>query len=317
MVINMPDESLSIIVPLFNEAENLRSLYRELNKFILSYRANAEIIFINDGSTDNSLAIFKSLIKTYPRLKVLSLRKNFGKSAAYLVGFSSAKGKIIVTVDGDGQDIPGEIPKLLSVIKKGYHVAIGWRKKRSDAFLKRLSSYVWNKILFLFSGIKLHDVNCGLKAFQKNILKPEYFRGDFHRYLPVIIGMDGYKIAEVEVKHRPRIKGQSKYNVLRVFPAIFDFLTNMFLARFGYKPMHLFGSIGSVVFLLGMLINFYLLIIKLSGQAIGGRPLLILGLLLTISGLQFIFTGFLGDLVIRNDDLNIEGYLDEKQKIFL
>lgn len=308
---------LTVIIPVFNESDNLTGFIKELNISLSRLNKSFEILAVNDGSTDNSLIVLKKLQNQYPKLKIFQLRKNYGKSVAYLIGFNKANGNICLTIDADGQDMPDQIPKLLALIQSGFPVVVGWRKYRQDSLFKKISSCLWNYLLKVFSGIDLHDVNCGLKAFQKNILKSEYFRGDFHRYLPVIIAMDGYKIAEVEVKHRPRIKGQSKYNVFRIFPAVFDFLTNMFLARYGYKPMHLFGPVGLFIFTLGMLINLYLLGIKLAGFPIGGRPLLTLGLLLTISGLQFLFTGFLGDLVIRNEDLNIEGYLDDKQKIII
>ena len=300
---------LSVIIPIYNEAENLIRFIPELDRALSKLSSEYELLAINDGSTDESMSVLTKLKKKYLRLKILSLRKNFGKSAAYLVGFTKAKGDIILTIDSDGQDMPEEIPKLLTVLKKGYQVVVGWRKKRSDPAPKKFSSFLWNKVLSISSGIKLHDVNCGLKAFRHEVLNSHYFRGDFHRYLPVIIAMDGYKATEVEVSHRKRLKGTSKYNYSRFFPALFDYATCMFLARFGFKPMHLFGSIGFFIFMLGMLINFYLLLIKLTGESIGGRPLLILGLLFTLAGLQLVFTGFLGDLIIRREDLSPEDYL--------
>ena|SRR3989338_1904288 len=300
---------LSVIIPVFNEEDNLPEFIPELNEAVAHLSNSYELLAVNDGSTDKSQTVLTKLEKRYRNLKVFTLRKNFGKSVAYLVGFTKATGDIIVTIDSDGQDKPQEIGKLLGQLKKGYQVVVGWRKNRSDTFLKKLSSLVWNKLLYLFSGIKLHDVNCGLKVFKKEVLNPRYFLGEFHRYLPVTIAMDGYRVTEIEVEHRSRLKGSSKYNYYRIFPAIFDFFTNMFLARFGLKPMHLFGSIGILIFTAGLLINFYLLIVKISGSSIGGRPLLILGLLFTLAGLQLIFTGFLGDLIIRREEISVEHYL--------
>ena len=307
---------ISVIVPIYNEAGNLTSLLAELNKSLAEISAGYEILAVDDGSTDNSLTELKKLKKLYGKLNILSLRKNFGKSVALMVGFTKSKGDIVVTIDADGQDVPSEIAVLLKEINKGFDVAVGWRKNRSDSFIKKMSSSLWNKLLYLFSGIKLHDVNCGLKVFKKEVLNSRYFLGDFHRYLPVAVAMDGYRVTEVTVKHRPRLKGISKYNYSRIFPAVFDFFTNMFLARYGLKPMHLFGQIGVLIIIPGLLINMYLLVLKISGNAIGGRPLLILGLLMTISGLQFIFTGLLGDLIIRNKDLSITEYLENDKQIF-
>ena len=208
--------------------------------------------------------------------------------------------------------MPTEIEKLLKKISEGYDVVVGRRINRKDSVSKKTASLIWNYFLRLFSKVNLHDVDCGLKAFRKYVLKRDYLRGDFHRYLPVAIAMDGYLVTEVDVIHRQRKKGKSKYNFKRIFPAVFDFITNIFMARFGYKPMHLFGSVGLFILTFGMLINLYLFCLKLAGFSIGGRPLLILGLLLTMAGLQLVFTGFLADLVIKKEEFTADDFLPGK-----
>lgn len=306
-------KNLSIIVPVYNEAENLEDFFSELNSSIAKLNTKYELIAVNDGSTDKSFEILNKIKNRLPNLRIFTFRKNFGKSAAYLVGFTKAQGQYCLTIDSDGQDDPKEFKKLINKLDEGYDAIIGWRKKRSDNYLKKLVSLIWNNTLNLFSGINIHDSNSGLKAFKKAVLAPRYFRGDFHRYLPIILGMDGYKVTEVPVNHRPRAKGKSKYGFTRAFAGVSDFFTTIFLFRFGAKPMHFFGIFGLVVLFLGMIINLYLLFLKLQGISIGGRPILILGLLLTISGLQFIFTGVLGDLLVGLSEFPPSYYLKESR----
>lgn len=292
----------SIIVPSFNEGESLPILIKDLVEVFQKSGKPFEILCIDDGSTDNTLAVLVDLCKEYkPVLRAFHLRKNLGKSIVYNIGFYYARGDICVTIDADLQDAPSEVFKLIKKLDEGYDAVVGWRKIRKDSWSKKIASLLWNKVVSLLIRANFHDLNSGLKVLRRDVLISLYLYGDFHRYLPVLLYWEGYKVAEVPVIHRERQFGKSKYSFLRMFSGLFDLVTALFLRRFGRRPMHFFGGVGILLFLAGMCINIYLGLIKLQGLAIGGRPLLILGVLLTISGIQLVMAGFLADLIIRQD----------------
>lgn len=292
----------SVIIPCFNEAKTLLILIDRIQKVFLKLQKSYEIIVIDDGSNDDTGKILKEIVFKVGKdiLHVYRFRKNSGKSAAYDLGFQKAKGKYCMTIDADLQDLPEEIPKLILTIDKGFDMVVGWRKKRNDSLLKNLESRIWNWLVNIIVRAKLHDANSGFKIMKKDALKFVSLQGEFHRYLPIILYLQGYRVGEIPVSHGKRIYGKSKYRLFKIIPAFFDFFTTIFIYKYGYKPMHFFGSFGGIFFSTGVLINLYLLFVKLQGKSIGGRPLLILGVLLTISGIQLIMTGFLGDLIIRS-----------------
>lgn len=302
---------ITLLISIYNEAPNLPILFEELAEVekSLGHKYLFNLLCVNDGSTDETKKILVKLQKKFKNLQIYSLRKNYGKSMTYLVGFEKASGDIIVTLDADLQDDPSQIPLLIDKIEQGYDLVVGWRKRRKDEVQKRLSSFFWNKLLSFITKINLHDANCGIKAIRRKVLTGHFFQGDFHRYLPIVLGMEGFKVAEVEVRHRKRLHGSSKYNYWRFFSGFFDFLTTIFLMRYSMRPMHFFGIAGIVLLLIGLVIDAYLTILKISGQAIGGRPLLILGVLLIISGFQFIMTGFIADLIVKRDSPKPVSYI--------
>jgi dolichol-phosphate mannosyltransferase len=298
---------ISIIVPIYNEEKSIGILLKNIISAIEG-KYNYEIICIDDGSTDNTINILEELKQNNNKLKIISFKINYGKSIAYQYGFSKSSGKYIVTIDADLQDDPQEIQKMVNYIKKGFSLVVGWRVNRKDKFIKTIESKIWNYLINHLTGSKLHDINCGLKIFEKKALNSIKLHGDFHRYLPLIFFLHGFKVTEVKVNHNERIYGKSKYNNLRAIFAFFDFSTTIFLYKFNKKPMYFFGSIGGILLILGTIINFYLFIVKLMGYSIGNRPLLILGVMLFLSGIQLIVTGFTCDLIIRysSNELNDE-----------
>jgi len=296
---------LSIVIPIYNEAENIKPLYEELKKVLeeLKDKENYEyeIIFIDDGSTDGSFQILEEIAKEDKTVKIVKFRRNYGQTAALYAGFHYATGDIIITMDGDLQNDPKDIPRLLEKIKEGYDIVSGWRKNRNDAFITRiLPSKIANWLISKITGVKLHDYGCTLKAYKKEIAKNYRLYGDMHRFLPAVAKSFGVKVAEIVVNHRPRIYGRSKYGIWRTIRVILDILLVKFLNDYMNKPLYVFGSIGLGLSSLGFLILLYLSLEKIiKGVSIGGRPLLILGVLLFLTGIQFISTGILAELIIR------------------
>jgi len=296
---------LSIVIPIYNEAENIKPLYEELKKVLeeLKDKENYEyeIIFIDDGSTDGSFQILEEIAKEDKTVKIVKFRRNYGQTAALYAGFHYATGDIIITMDGDLQNDPKDIPRLLEKIKEGYDIVSGWRKNRKDAFITRiLPSKIANWLISKITGVKLHDYGCTLKAYKKEIAKNYRLYGDMHRFLPAVAKSFGVKVAEIVVNHRPRIYGRSKYGIWRTIRVILDILLVKFLNDYMNKPLYVFGSIGLGLSSLGFLILLYLSLEKIiKGVSIGGRPLLILGVLLFLTGIQFISTGILAELIIR------------------
>ena len=303
--------SISIIIPVFNEKSSLNEIYIELSNTLTIYQT-WEIIFVDDGSNDGSYQIMKQIAESDNRVIVVRLYKNFGKSDALAVGFDKAKGNIIITIDADLQDDPSEIPKLIDKIEEGRDLVSGWKQNRQDPVSKRIPSKIFNFVTRLFTGIKIHDINCGLKAYNEIVIKTLNIYGGFHRYIPVLAIQKGFSVTEVPVNHRPRKFGKSKYGGTRLFHGFFDLITTLFTTKYYNRPLHFYGFIGLILVLIGLIINIYLTIGWFHGIWIGNRPIFFLGILLLIIGIQFISLGLLGDLFV-----NISGKSDGKvQSVF-
>lgn len=295
---------ISIVVPVFNEEESLYKFYSQLVDSLKALRKRYEIIFVDDGSTDSSLKILKEIEKKDRNIKIYSFRKNNGKAEALTFGFQKAKGDCIVTLDADLQDKPSEIQKLLSKAKEGFDVVCGWRKNRQDSFQKVFSSRLFNFLAGFLWGLRLHDYNCGLKVLTREAAKSLQLYGGLHRFLPLIAYQQGFTVTEVPVSHDKRRFGSSKYGFSKLWTDLPDMFTMLFLTRYGNRPLHFFGLVGGILFVVGILILGYLSFIWFQGQPIGRRPLLFLGMLLVLSGFQIFFTGFLADLIINLSNKN-------------
>lgn len=291
---------ISIIIPVLNEKESVATLHAELVAVLSRLSKQFEIIFIDDGSTDGTLEV----LKTLRPIRIISFARTFGKSQALQAGFREARGEYIFTMDGDLQDDPQEIPHFLDSMERDRaDLVCGWKKKRLDDPAKRFVSAVANAMTRVATGTSVHDMNCGFKLYRKEVAKSLHLYGDMHRYIPAIAAAHGFKIAEVPVHHRKREFGVSKYgNFRRFFKSFFDFITLLLVRRFVDRPMHFFGIIGSLSSFAGFVILSYLLYIKVfAGAAIGSRPLLLLGVLLVVIGMQLFSSGFLGELIIRQN----------------
>ena len=303
---------ISIVVPLFNEEESLRPLAREIKKVLAWTYNNFEILFVDDGSTDKSLKELQQLHNEDRRNKYISFQKNYGKSAALQVGFQQATGDIIITMDADLQDDPNEIPNLIRKLDEGFDMVSGWKKVRFDPFIKKYSSRFFNAVTRLSSGIKIHDFNCGLKAYKKPVVKSVQVYGELHRYIPVLAHWQGYTVAEVPVKHHPRRFGKTKFGISRFFKGFIDLVTVVFVTRYIKRPMHLFGFLGALSFLAGFIVNGYLTYEWFCGKVLSNRPMLFLGILLIIVGVQFFSTGLLGEIMEHNSIDAKEYHVKEK-----
>ncbi|MFH1187717.1 MAG: glycosyltransferase family 2 protein [bacterium] len=312
---------ISIVIPLFNEEKNLTELVWQINNVVKKNSCNVEIIFIDDGSTDNSCEVLAKIADSSENnIKIIQFRKNFGKSAALSAGFSEAGGDIIITMDADLQDDPAEIPNLIEKLNSGYDLVSGWKQNRKDPLSKTIPSKIFNKAVRFFTKIKIHDFNCGLKAYKKEVIKNIEVYGELHRFLPVLANYQGFKIAEIKVNHRPRIHGKTKFGARRFTNGFIDLLTVMILTKYIRKPGHFFGSWGLASLFLGTAFCGYLSILWFMGQRpIGNRPLLFLGILLIIIAVQLISMGLLGELINQSNkkqNYNIKQvYSKEKDKI--
>ena len=293
-------KKLSVIVPLYNEEESLHPLTNEIKKALKSIDIAFEVVFVDDGSNDNSLNILKEICKQDKRFRYFSFRKNYGKSAALQVGFNNVTGDVVVTMDADLQDDPNEIPNLLRKLEEGYDLVSGWKRKRYDPFIKTYSSRFFNFITGVMSGIKLHDFNCGLKAYRREVTDIVKVYGELHRYIPVLADWEGFKISEIAVQHHPRRYGKTKFGISRFFKGFVDLITVIFATRYVKRPMHFFGFFGAVSFLAGFLINAYLTYDWIMGKPLSNRPMLFLGMLLIIVGVQLFSVGLLGEMFVRN-----------------
>lgn len=295
-----PFKKVSIVVPLFNEEESLQPLSTEIRNVVLNMPLQYEVIFVDDGSTDKSLRAIKNICKGDRNFRYISFQKNYGKSAALHVGFKHVRGDVVITMDADLQDDPKELPNLLDKLADGYDVVSGWKRKRHDPFIKRISSKFFNFVTRLFSGIKIHDFNCGLKGYKKAAVSNLNLYGELHRYIPVLAKWQGYSISEIVVKHHPRRYGKTKFGISRFFKGFVDLLTVVFVTRYAKRPMHLFGFLGAIFFFAGLFINGWLTYEWFIGMPLSNRPMLFLGMLLMILGIQFFSTGFMGELIVHN-----------------
>ena len=292
--------TLSVVIPLYNEEENIQLLHERLRKALDPLAQEYEILFVDDGSTDRSLSLLEKIQADDKRVIVLSLRRNFGQTAAFAAGFDFARGDVVVTMDGDLQNDPTDIPKLLEMIKDNDLVS-GWRKKRKDPFFtRRFPSIIANWLISKVTGVKLHDYGCSLKAYRREVIKNLKLYGEMHRFIPAVASWYGVRVAEVETVHHPRLHGKSKYGISRTIKVVLDLITVKFLQSFSTKPIQFFGPVGLLIGFLGFLILLYLTIDKLFfGNPIGGRPLILLGALLIIVGIQLIGMGLLGEMLVR------------------
>jgi len=292
--------TLSVVIPLYNEEENVQMLFERLKGTLDHLKKEYEIIFVDDGSTDRTLSTLEEIQAKDKTVVVLSFRRNFGQTAAFAAGFDFARGDVIVTMDGDLQNDPADIPKLLELIKDNDLVS-GWRKKRKDPFFtRRLPSIMANWLISNVTGVKLHDYGCSLKAYRREVIKNLKLYGEMHRFIPAVASWYGVRIAEVETIHHQRLRGKSKYGISRTIKVVLDLITVKFLQSFSTKPIQFFGPVGIMSGFLGFLISLYLAIDKLFfGRDIGGRPLLLLGALLIIVGIQLIGMGLLGEMLVR------------------
>ena len=292
---------ISVILPVFNEEENLIDMNSEITGVLGNMKMDYEIIYIDDGSTDRSFEILSSLREQDERIKIIQFRRNFGQTAGLAAGFDHASGDVIVTMDSDRQNDPNDIPMMLDKINEGYDLVSGWRFDRQDAWLSRkLPSKLANGLISKITGVKLHDYGCSLKAFRKDVVENIRLYGEMHRFIPAIASWMGVRIAEVKVNHRARVAGTSKYGISRTFRVILDLITVKFLLQYSARPIHFFGGIGLASGVLGFLIAFVMLIQKfIFDVPMGDRPLLLLSVLLMFIGLQFITFGLLGELMTR------------------
>ncbi len=292
---------LSVVIPVYNEEENIESLYKELKEVLESMGISYEIIFVDDGSTDKSGRILDAIAEKDGSVVVIHFRRNYGQTAAISAGFDYAKGDIIVTMDADLQNDPHDIPKLLEKINEGYDIVSGWRKERKDPYWSRVfPSNIANWIISKITGIYLHDYGCTLKAYKKEIAKEIKLYGELHRFIPALASEIGVKIAEIPVNHRPRYKGESKYGLARVFKVLLDLMVVKFLLSYKSRPIRILGGIGFILFMIGFLPFSYLLLKKIVwGVAIGHRPLLLISVLFILAGIQFISMGLLGEMTMR------------------
>lgn len=294
--VGSPD--LSVVVPLYNEEESLEELHAALTLTLDALDCSSEIIYVDDGSDDGSFRVLSHLHQLDPRVEAISLRRNFGKTAALVAGFQQARGDVIVTMDADLQDDPKEIPRLLHEIGSGCDLVSGWKRHRHDPIGKTLPSRVFNLVVRRFTGIPLHDFNCGYKAYRREVLDELKLYGELHRFIPVMAYWKGYRVGELEVEHHARKYGSSKFGASRLFKGLLDFVKVMFLTRYMQRPLQLFGLLGVLLLGLGGIGFGYLFVLKLLGQSVfqAHGPLLMLSGILIVSGLQLFTMGLLGEM---------------------
>ncbi|MBN2092102.1 glycosyltransferase family 2 protein [candidate division KSB1 bacterium] len=289
---------LSIVIPLLNEKESLTELYERIRAIVQQLQKTYEIIFIDDGSSDGSDKVLLDLHKQDKNVKIIQFRKNYGKSAALAEGFARVQGEYVITMDADLQDDPQEIPRLIQKLDEGYDLVSGWKKKRYDPLSKRVPSKFFNWFVSKVAGLRLHDFNCGLKIYRKEVVKTLKLYGQLHRFIPMLAHWQGFRVSEIPVQHHPRKYGESKFGVSRFTSGLFDLITIIFLSKFKKRPLHLFGVAGLIAFLSGMAISLYLTIERIFTRSyLSNRPILFLGILLIIVGIQFVSIGLLGEMI--------------------
>jgi glycosyltransferase involved in cell wall biosynthesis len=298
---------VSVVVPLVNEEATISRLYDEVRLALDGAGLNWEIVYVDDGSTDGSYRELVRLHAAYVNVRVVRLRRNFGKAAALSAGFEAAQGDVVITMDADLQDDPAEIPALIAKLEDGFDLVSGWKADRKDPFRRRLVSHIYNGVSSLVTGVHLHDMNCGLKAYRAEVLKNIRLYGELHRFVPVLAHHLGYAVTEIPVHHRPRLNGRSRYGLERYLRGFFDLLTVAFMGRYRRRPLHLFGGIGFALTGAGSVILMWLTIDKIGGASIGGRPLLLLGILLVVVGIQFFSLGLVGELLTSHHEEKAQG----------
>jgi glycosyltransferase involved in cell wall biosynthesis len=293
---------ISVVVPVHNEERSVALLYDELRSALEPLEREWELIFVDDGSTDGSFAALTRLHAAADNVRVVRLRRNFGKAAALVAGFDQARGDTIVTLDGDLQDDPAEIPRLLAKLDEGFDLVTGWKRHRRDPLSRRIGSRIFNTVTSRLSGVRLHDMNCGLKAYRAEVVRGLRIYGELHRFIPVLAHYRGFRIAELGVNHRPREHGRSRYGFERYLRGFLDLLTVSFIGRYRQRPLHLFGGLGLLLGLGGIAILAYLTVVKATGHAIGQRPLLTLGVLLVVVGMQFFSLGLISEMITSHHE---------------
>lgn len=297
---------VSVVVPLLNEEATLEPLYQELQAALMPMGIEWEVVFVDDGSTDGSYRELVRLHAAHLNIRVVRLRRNFGKAAALAAGIEVAAGDVVVTMDADLQDDPAEIPNLLAKIDDGFDVVSGWKCDRNDPFVRRFVSRIYNKATRLATGVKLHDMNCGLKAYRAEVFDHVRLYGERHRFVPVLAHHLGFSVTELPVNHRARANGRSKFGIERYLRAPFDLLTIVFIGRYRHRPLHLFGGVGAIASLIGVAILGYLTVIKIGGSGIGSRPLLMLGVLLVVVGVQLLSLGLIGEMLTSHHEEKVQ-----------
>lgn len=295
------DPYISVVIPLYNEQESIPQLYDVLTSALDEYGKPFEVIVVDDGSRDGSYPMLRELAAEDSRFKVIRLRRNFGQTAAFAAGFDLASGEVVITMDADLQNDPRDIPKLMEKIEAGYDIVSGWRKNRKDRFIDRkLPSMIANRLISNVTDVELHDYGCSLKAYRSDIIKDVQLYGELHRFIPALASQVGGAVTEVPVRHHERQYGQSKYGISRTIRVILDLITVWFLGGYATRPLHVFGTLGLLTAGAGVLTGLYLTLLKFLGhQDIGGRPLLLLAVLLVVVGVQLITMGLLGEINIR------------------
>jgi glycosyltransferase involved in cell wall biosynthesis len=291
---------ISIVIPVMDEAENVEPLHQELSAALRPGGRAYEIVFVDDGSTDGTAERVAAVAQEDPRVRLVRLRRNFGQTAAFSAGFDAARGDIVVTMDGDRQNDPADVPQLVARLEAGYDMVCGWRKDRKDPISKRVPSYVANRLISWATGVKLHDYGCSLKAIRCDVVKEIRLYGEMHRFIPAVASWMGVRLVEQPVNHRPRVRGRSKYGLGRTSRVLLDLFTVKFLGAYGTRPAHLFGFMGLLSGGVGAAILVYLAYVRLfADQAIGGRPLLLLGALLFLTGVILVSFGLVAELLVR------------------
>jgi glycosyltransferase involved in cell wall biosynthesis len=298
---------ISIVIPLHDEERSVALLYEELQAALEPLEQEWEAVFVDDGSVDGSFAALTRLHSANENVRVVRLRRNFGKAAALAAGFSQARGETVVTIDADLQDDPAEIPRLLVKLDEGFDLVSGWKTHRRDPLGRRVLSRIFNWVTGRVSGLRLHDMNCGLKAYRAEVVRGMPLYGELHRFIPVLAQYRGFRVAELPVNHRPREHGRSRYGVERYVRGFLDLLTVSFIGRYRHRPLHLFGGLGLILGLLGVAILGYLTVVKALGHAIGERPLLTLGVLLVVVGLQFFSLGLISEMITSQHEESAVG----------
>jgi glycosyltransferase involved in cell wall biosynthesis len=293
---------ISVVIPVQDEERSVELLYDELRAAIEPLGTDWEAIFVDDGSTDGTFAALTRLHSRNENVRVVRLRRNFGKAAALVAGFDQVQGDTVVTIDGDLQDDPAEIPRLLAKLDEGFDLVSGWKAHRRDPLTRRIPSRLFNSVTSRFSGVRLHDMNCGLKAYRAEVVHGLRLYGELHRFIPVLAHYRGFRIAELPVNHRAREHGRSRYGLERYLRGFLDLLTVSFMGRYRHRPLHLFGGLGLLLTAIGIGILIYLSVDKALGHAIGGRPLLTLGVLLVVVGMQFFSLGLISEMITSHHE---------------